>query len=296
MIHYHGTPVSGKRQDVITFLQGRHALVPFPRQDDMGAVAEICKSFVFDNGAFSIWTKGGVLDTEGYYRWCDTWHRHPGFTWALIPDVIDGDEEANDDLLSQWPEHLEGVPVWHLHESVDRLQRLAADWSTVALGSSGEYRSPGTRIWWERIGHALRSICDIYGRPVCKLHGLRMLNPKVFSRMPLASADSTNASVNGGAKDRYGMYLPPTAGQRSAIIGNRIEMFNSSAVWAGAEDGAIYVTDYDLKTLAATSISRPTNFDNLDQVAELLGEPSVLHPSVLAYDGVAFSSVVLKTE
>ncbi|MNQ76739.1 hypothetical protein D3C85_915880 [compost metagenome] len=92
------------------------------------------------------------------------------------------------------------------------------------------------------------------------------------------------------------MYLPPTAGQRSAIIGNRIEMFNSSAVWAGIEDGAVYVTDYDTNTLAATSISRPTNFDNMEQVVELLGEPSVLHSSVLAYDGVAFSSVVLKTE
>lgn len=259
----------------------------------MGAVAEICKSFVFDNGAFSIWTKGGTLDTQGYYAWCDVWHRHPGFTWALIPDVIDGDEEANDALLEEWPSHLEGVPVWHLHESLERLQQLARDWKTVALGSSGEWRSPGTAAWWLRMGAALRSICDIYGRPTCRLHGLRMLNPKVFGEMPLASADSTNASVNGGAKDRFGMYLPPSAGQRSAVIGNRIESFNSSSTWQCREDGNIYSTEYDLATLRASSPSVVSGFDTLQQVLELFGEPDLPHSQVLAYKGLAFSAGVL---
>ncbi|ALE00138.1 hypothetical protein [Pseudomonas syringae] len=111
MIHYHGTPVGGKREDAAKFLAGRHALVPFPRQDDMGIVADACKSFVFDNGAFSVWKIGGQMNVDGYTRWVEDWHRHPGFTWALIPDVIDGDEEANDSLVRQWPEELRGVPV-----------------------------------------------------------------------------------------------------------------------------------------------------------------------------------------
>ncbi len=45
MIHYHGTPIGGTRQDAARRLAGRHALVPFPRQDDMGIVAETCQSF-----------------------------------------------------------------------------------------------------------------------------------------------------------------------------------------------------------------------------------------------------------
>lgn len=45
MIHYHGTPVGGKREDAAKFLAGRHALVPFPRKDDLGVVADVCKSF-----------------------------------------------------------------------------------------------------------------------------------------------------------------------------------------------------------------------------------------------------------
>lgn len=231
MIHYHGTPIGGTRQDVARFLMGRHALVPFPRQDDAGIVADVCQSYVFDNGAFSVWKRGGQLDVEGYIRWVDDWHRHPGFEWALIPDVIDGDEEANDDLLALWPLHLPGVPVWHLHESLDRLRRLARHWHTVAIGSSGQWATPGAAGWWHRMAEVMDAVCDEAGRPLCRLHGLRMLDPEIFTRLPLASADSTNAAVNCGSLSRFGMYLPPTAAQRASVIADRIEANNSAAVW-----------------------------------------------------------------
>lgn len=231
MIHYHGTPIGGTLTDKARFLAGRHALVPFPRQDDVGIVAETCQSFVFDNGAFSVWKRGAVLDTEGYYRWVDDWHRHPGFDWALIPDVIDGDEQSNDQLLEQWPGHLPGVPVWHLHESLERLERLSSEWRTVAFGSSGQWKTPGTNSWWHRIKDAMEAVCDDKGRPRCRLHGLRMLDPQIFSRLPFASADSTNAAVNGGSIARFGMYVPPTAGQRAEVIASRIESYNSAEAW-----------------------------------------------------------------
>lgn len=231
MIHYHGTPVGGSRQDVARFLSGRHALVPFPRRDDMGAVADTCQSFVFDNGAFSIWKRGGQLDVPGYIAWCEEWYQHPGFDWALIPDVIEGSEADNDALLADWPRRIAGVPVWHMHESIDRLVRLGNEWPVVALGSSGQWPTPGATSWWERMGAAMDALCDERGRPPCRLHGLRMLAPKVFSRLPLASADSTNAAVNGGSLSRFGTYLPPTAAQRCAVIAERIEAHNSAPCW-----------------------------------------------------------------
>ncbi len=144
MIHYHGTPCGGTRAGTVEFLACRHALVPYPRQDDLPVAAEVCQSFIFDSGAFSAWTRGEPLDVEGYTRWCDLWHRHPGFDWALIPDVIDGSESDNDALLRGWPDDIEGVPVWHLHESLDRLCRLGDGYRTVALGSSGRWATPGT--------------------------------------------------------------------------------------------------------------------------------------------------------
>lgn len=232
MIHYHGTPVGGPRQDAARFLIGRHALVPYPRQDDVGAVSAVCQSFVFDNGAFTVWKQGGKLDVPGYIDWCSTWHRHPGFDWALIPDVIDGDEAENDALLADWPRQIRGVPVWHMHESVDRLIRLGNEWQTVALGSSGKWATPGTAEWWSRMSEALNALCDNDGRPPCRLHGLRMLDPAIFSKLPLSSADSTNASVNCNSKawDKS-VYKPATSAQRAAVIAERIESHNSASIW-----------------------------------------------------------------
>ena len=158
MIHYHGTPIGGSRQDVARFLMGRHALVPFPRRDDIGIVAEACQSFVFDNGAFSVWKRGGKIDVPEYIDWCHAWHRHPGFDWALIPDVIKGSEADNDALLADWPRHIRGVPVWHMHESIDRLVRLGHDWQTVAHGSSGQWATPGSADWWERMNVAMNEL------------------------------------------------------------------------------------------------------------------------------------------
>lgn len=44
MIHYHGTPVGGSRQDVARFLMGRHACVAFARPDDLAVVMDVCDS------------------------------------------------------------------------------------------------------------------------------------------------------------------------------------------------------------------------------------------------------------
>lgn len=78
---------------------------------------------------------------------------------------------------------------------------------------------------------AMDAACDNAGRPLARLHGLRMLDPQVFTRLPLASADSTNAGMNCGAIDRFGMYPPPTSSQRAAVIAERIEANNSAPVW-----------------------------------------------------------------
>ena len=222
--------MSGPRQDVARFYVGRHALVPHPRPDDLGAIAEVCKTFVFDNGAFSAWKRGVPMDVDGYTAWCDEWHRHPGFDWALIPDVIDGNEAENDALLRDWPRHIRGVPVWHMHESTARLIRLCAEWPTVALGSSGQWAQPGTEDWWLRMDEAMASICDSAGRPPCRLHGLRMLNPRIFARLPLTSADSTNVAANQGTS-AWTKYRPPSAWQRAAVIADRVEHHNSAPQW-----------------------------------------------------------------
>lgn len=233
MIAYHGCPLSGPTDQAGRFYRGRHILVSFAYPDHLPAVADNASSFVLDNGAFTAWRKGKPLDVAGYMAWVREWHRHPGFDWALIPDVIDGGEQENNQLISRWGCSLPGVPVWHLHESVQRLRWLCGAWQRVALGSSGKWSTPGTPDWWQRIDEAMNAICDEAGRPFCKLHGLRMLNPEIVERLPLSSADSTNACQNAGSVSRFGTYPPPHAWQRAASIADRIEAVQSSPVWHG---------------------------------------------------------------
>lgn len=229
MIPYHGTPLGGKRADAVDFLRNRHALVPWHLPEDMGIVAECCRSFCLDNGAFSAWGSGEpVTDWSGYYSWVDEWRRHPGFDWAVIPDVIDGDEAANNALLAEWPfGKAVGVPVWHLHESLERLIWLATEWPRIALGNSGQWPTPDRPGWWERMDEAMAAIC-VDGRPRCRLHGLRMLNVDVFRFLPLASADSTNAAQNASRKAMQ-VQCSPLAGRR--LIAEHIESVNSARVW-----------------------------------------------------------------
>lgn len=248
MIHYHGGPLGGNQQDKARFYHGRHALVPFSYPEDIGCVAEVSQSFCLDNGAFTAWKKGGEINTEKYYEWVEQWCRHPGFDFALLPDVIDGDEDANDEMIQKCPAYIKKymVPVWHMHESFERFDRLASFFNTVAIGSSGEFPTPGAKVWWIRIKEFMDHVCDDKGRPPVKLHGLRMLNPKIFTKIPFASADSTNAArkVNLN-QERFGTYKPPKGWQRAAVVADRTEAFNSASYWG--EDGFSY-ENYDINS------------------------------------------------
>lgn len=232
MIHFHGTPCGATREDVARFLSGRHAFVPWLRCEDIGTAAEVCQSFAVDCSAYTAWKSGEpITDWSGYYAWVDQWRRHPGFDFAIIPDVIDGTAADNDALLTEWPWEDFGVPVWHLHESRERLRTLCEVFPRVALGSSGKWATPGTSSWWNRMADVMEAACDSDGRPRAKLHGLRMLDPAIFHRLPLASADSTNAVRNSSGYKRFGMYCPPNASTRMEIIAQRIEAHQSAALW-----------------------------------------------------------------
>lgn len=244
MIHYHGTPCGGTRQGVVEFLSGRHALVPWVRPEDLIAAGDVCQSFCLDNGAFSAWKAGKPIeDWRGYYAWVSLWRQHPAFDFAIVPDVIDGTEEQNDDLLTAWRTQMWrawdcGAPVWHLHESLERLANMVRSWSRVCLGSSGEYSSPGTSKWKRRMDEAMQVVCDGAGRPLCRLHGLRMLNRSIVDRYPLSSADSTYAVRSSSLTGRFGMYAPPTSSQRMAAIANIIESVQSPPVYVPTREVA----------------------------------------------------------
>lgn len=237
MIHYHGLPIT-PASAAVTILAARHACVSYANPGQVALAFEMCQSVILDNGAFSAWKSSGAeVNVPLYAEWVRRWMKHPAFDWCLVPDKIDGTEAENDAMLTRWvhsqdmPAEL-SVPVWHLHESIDRLERLCRLFHRVALGSSGRWATVGNEAWWERMAEAMGAVCDGDGRPRCKLHGLRMLNPSVFSRLPLSSADSTNVARNIGIDQAWrGTYVPASRADRAVILANRIEAHASASRW-----------------------------------------------------------------
>ena len=233
MIHYHGLPITPATV-AHRAIDAGHAFVSYAHPDQLTVAMEVCQSFAIDNGAFSAWKSGKAVDNwQGYYDWALNIKKVPSCDFAVIPDVIDGTEADNDALLNDCPlPDWFGAPVWHLHESLERLEQLANRYVRVCLGSSGEYSVVGTAQWWSRMGQAMRLICDDMGRPICKLHGLRMLDPAVFTKFPLSSADSTNIGRNVGIDQHWkGNYTPPTKEMRAQVMRSRIEAHNAPVTW-----------------------------------------------------------------
>lgn len=191
MIHYHGTPITPNGQ--LLEMRGRHFCVSFSDPRDLEDCLRIGQSVMLDNGAFSAYTKGVKLDLQAYQAWVEKHLQHPH--WAVVPDVIDGDIDAQRDLIKTWPFPRElSAPVFHLALDLDWLLELADSWPRICLGSSGAYWQVGSQAWCDRMDE-IYELLTRTRRHLPWIHGMRMLG-QAGGRWPLASADSTNVARN----------------------------------------------------------------------------------------------------
>jgi hypothetical protein len=127
--------------------------------------------------------------------------------WCVIPDVSDGDEAANDALLAEWglPGEI-SVPVYHLHESLERLARLVDTYPRVALDQAAPTPLPA-----QAPGGALDELEQTPTLVVFEdmLAGLRMLP----DRPVLASGQ-----LAGRCARLAGARLPLRAGDRARLV------------------------------------------------------------------------------
>lgn len=192
MIHYHGTPISPIK--AIETMGGKHFCVSYARPDDLKRCLSIGQSLMLDNGAFSAKTRGLQFDRNGFYEWVEPLLAHPN--WAVVPDVIDGTEDEQREMVKSWPFRKEmGIPVWHLGLSISYLIELCDLWGRVCFGSAGEYWQIGTPKWCHRMDEAFNALVKTYGRQIPWVHGMRMLG-QASGPWPLASADSTNVALH----------------------------------------------------------------------------------------------------
>ena len=229
MIHYHGGPI-WPVSAAASFWATRHGCVSFANPEQMSLVGEVCQSFILDNGAYTSWTQGVPFDFDGYCEWVETWGRHPGCDFVLMPDAIDGGMDANRAMRARWVARgmhrgpWQSVPVWHMDEPLEELQYLCVAYTKIALGSAGEFAVIGDDKWWHRMHEIMGVVCDEMGRPKVKLHGLRMLSPTVFSHLPLASADSTNVARSIVYDKAWkGPYQPVSEYARAVVLADRVE-------------------------------------------------------------------------
>lgn len=197
MIHYHGTPITPRSE--LKKMAGRHFCVSFAHPQDEEWCLENAQSVMWDNGAFSTFTKGYKFDYDGYSKWVEPKLFHPH--WAIIPDVIGGSVDEQREFLNKWKFSKElSAPVWHIHLPVDWLVELCDNYPRVCFGSSGEFWKIGTPEWSNRIDSAFNALQK---RNMNNwVHMLRAMSAASKGYWPFASADSTNVARNFKNKGR----------------------------------------------------------------------------------------------
>jgi hypothetical protein len=190
-IHYHGTPITPVT--ALYELMGRCFCVSFAKPQDIKRCHQIGQSVMLDNGAFSQWKRGAPTNWPAYYEWAEEWLSFPT-TWAVIPDVIDGGEAAQDVLIAQWPFGKRGAPVWHMDEPIKRLVELCDAWPKVCIGSTSVYAEVLSDPWKDRMDGAFDEIAKRH-HMFPWIHMLRGMNC-CGERWPFASVDSTDIGRN----------------------------------------------------------------------------------------------------
>jgi hypothetical protein len=160
-IHYHGSPIWGAKGEVNRVaITGAGAFISYARPDQIKAAFKYADSVAIDNGAFSAWKRGLQLDWTEFYQWLMGYYFNEKLRFFIIPDKIDGTEEDNDRLINSVPSMFKdkACPVWHLHESLEKLNRLCGNFDRVAFGSSGEFATIRTKSWHSRMKQAFKLI------------------------------------------------------------------------------------------------------------------------------------------
>lgn len=190
MIHYHGTPLTPRSE--LMKMAGKHFCVSFAHPADADWCLAHGQSVMWDNGAFSAFTRGAKFDPAAYAEWVAPRLGHPH--WAVVPDVIDGDETAQREMIASWPHPRElSAPVWHMGLSLDWLAELASEWPRICFGSTAQYWQVGSPDWERRCDAAWNELDRRGLRPwVHMLRGLSLAG----DRWPFASADSVNVARN----------------------------------------------------------------------------------------------------
>ncbi len=186
MIHYLCSPIY-PRTLFDKVMPGRNALVSYYRNDQINLCEKVCNSILIDNGAYSYWNKGIIKNNwDNFYKWLETHPKRAGF---FIPDNIEGDPRINDFFIKECP-FKDGIPVFHSHDNLDKLEWIISDFKYMAISSSYEKGIPNIELL-QKLHNMMKIICDKDGYPKVKVHYLGSFNQNILGRYPFYSCDSS---------------------------------------------------------------------------------------------------------
>lgn len=191
MIHYHGIDLNPANERYK--LRGKHFCVSYAYPSPSKFALQYGQSVMWDNGAFSIHTRGEAVNWNNFYKWVED--KLSPVHWAVCPDIIGGLPSENYALAKSYPLNKnQAAVVWHLHEPLDQIGRLMdLGFGKLCFGSSGDYWQVGSERWEARVDSAWNWI--VKRGPIPWVHMLRGLS-LCGDRWPFASADSNNVAVN----------------------------------------------------------------------------------------------------
>ena len=206
----HGTPITPKR--LLPQLKGGSFCVSYMNPEQLDECIDLVgkdQILILDNGAFTAWKQGLTLDDawwDGFYAWANAAMDRCPQAVAVIPDVIDGNEEENLKLIAKalrqdklkYPER--AMAIWHLNESLEQLEKLFKIFNFVGFGSCQEFdiaRNKTGSAYMEKIREVFAHMNYWqmkYKKDRPWIHMMRGLG--VFHKIGFDSADSCNIAIN----------------------------------------------------------------------------------------------------
>jgi hypothetical protein len=207
----HGTPITPAH--LLDQLAGCSFCVSFADDRDIERCIELVgedEILVLDNGAFSHWRSGkGQINRFKFWEWANEIQARCPQAIAVIPDVIEGDEESNlEELtwalrgafgkgpLAQFPERT--MSIWHMDESQDYLALQMKLMNFIGIGSCAEFDVQRNKSGYLEVMETVRQTRAIIAAQTGNtswVHAMRGLG--VYKEMAwVDSADSCNVARN----------------------------------------------------------------------------------------------------
>lgn len=105
--------------------------------------------YALDNGAFPIWTRGGIWDEAAFYRLCEKTRQHERPLWIAVPDVVANREATLESWEKHWPAVQCYGPLAFVVQDGMTPEDVPENADVVFVGGTTKWKWRSLRTWCE---------------------------------------------------------------------------------------------------------------------------------------------------